>query len=40
MIMSVPEHNYTMVVARCSRNYSLLAYNGTGGVFSNRMKMS
>ena len=32
MIMSVFEHNETPRVARCSRNYSLLAYIGTGGV--------
>ena len=32
MITSVFEHNYTLTVARCSRNYSLLAYNGTGDV--------
>ena len=29
---SVFERDLTLKVARCSRNYSLLAYNGTGGV--------
>ena len=31
-ITSVFERDYPLKVARCSRNYSLLAYNGTGGV--------
>ena len=29
-ITSVFERNLTLRVARCSRNYSLLVYNGTG----------
>ena len=32
MITSVFERNLTLRVARCSRNYSLWAYNGTGDV--------
>ena len=31
MITSVFECNEAIRVARCSRNYSLLAYNGSGG---------
>ena len=33
IITSVFERNQSLRVARCSCNYSLLAYNGTGGVF-------
>ena len=33
MITSIFERNETLRVASCCRNYSLLAYNGTFGVF-------